>query len=265
MKPGRDLTLGLSALVLLLGLCVLGWYFGSTPLHRRLDAQSLLHTIDMKMTKVHLEQYDEKGVLAKRLVSNEITHIPQDNTFFLTAPNLDFQSNDSPDLWHLTAKQAKTHHGTESILFKQDVILNQPGTTLKTQTLHYQPKQNQATTEEGVTFDQGLTHFIADKTRTVVDKNNHPTYAIATTPAPKRVHFWTTRDDKLFHAYANQIEYFPEQQLITLTGNAEVQQDKHHFTAPIIRYNLAKHQVITESNQDTRTRILFYPDKKNHA
>lgn len=274
MKPIHDLLLGGITLVLLLGLCIFGWYFGSTPTQTRLDAQALKRTADMKITDAQLEQYDEKGQLFKQLISTQIVHIPQDNTFLLTNPDVQVHDEtSSPTLWHLTAREAQTWHGMESILFQKDVMIQQPempsqnAVNLKTERLTYLTKQHQATTQSGLVFDQGLTHIVADETHTRLDKDNQPTYAIAKATPPKRVHFWTqsTPAASPFHAYATQIEYFPKKHIVVLNGDAEIHQDKHRFTAPLIRYDVLRHHVLTSPKPGNKTRILFYPDKKHHA
>lgn len=267
----HEWALGTSAFVILFALCFLGWYFGSTPIFRRLDHETLSHTIDMRITQVYFEQYDEHGELLNRVITPELTHIPSENTFFLTTPDIHFRHDDSSALWHLQAKEAQTQHGTDKITFKKEVVLEQPqtktspGTTLHTSILTYDMKQHKLSTQEGVIFNQGKTHLESNSVNAILDEKHHPQYAIARAAPLKRVHFSTqpSPQDPLMHAYSNTMEYLPLQHLIVLTGEAKLSQGKRLFSAPLIRYNTLKHQVISLPEKESRTHIIFYPDKKH--
>lgn len=66
--------------------------------------------------------------------------------------------------------------------------------------------------------------------------------------------------DPTFHAYARSIEYFPTKQLLILSGNASLHQGKNALNAPVIRYHLRTHQVITDPTPQAKTHLLFYVD-----
>ena len=65
------------------------------------------------------------------------------------------------------------------------------------------------------------------------------------------------------HAYAKQIEYFPEQHLIHLIGHARIEQGQNSFAAQNIRYDTLTQKVVTTSPQKSRTLIVFHTDDKN--
>lgn len=272
MKPQQtQLNVGLGLLMLLAGLSFLGWHLGSTPIHPRLDTQALLHSIDMKMTGVELHQYNEQGNLEKHLLARQVTHMPHEDTYFITAPNLSVQRDKSDAPWNLQATEAQTYHGTEHITFKKNVVLHQPQTqtteasTLKTETLVYRSKTQEITTENGVNFEQGNRRLEANSIKTILDSKQRPKYAIANATPLNRVHFsapGTTSGAPMIHAYANTLEYLPEQHLLLLKGHADLAQGKRTFSAPVIQYDLLKHHVISRPVNHGKTHIVFYPDKK---
>lgn len=114
-----------------------------------------------------------------------------------------------------------------------------------------------------VEFTQGSTHLRAFKALTYSDEKNQLTLAIAKGSPDKQAHYWTqTAPNKpAFHAYADSIRYYPLKHLIELIGNARVEQGPNSLSGAKIQYDTLKQQVVSQSNGQTRTTLIFYPEK----
>ncbi len=116
-----------------------------------------------------------------------------------------------------------------------------------------------------VELEQGTTNLRAIQAETYGNEKNQLILAIARGDKSIQAHYWTmTAEDKpLLHAYADIIRYYPMKHLITLTGNAKVIQGTNSFSAAKITYDTIKQHVVSESNGDTRTKMVIYPEKKH--
>lgn len=115
-----------------------------------------------------------------------------------------------------------------------------------------------------VQFDQGTTHLRAHKAITKGNQENKLIFARAEGSSKELAHFWTQTDtDKPpLHAYALQIRYYPEKHLITLIGNARVEQGDDSLSAPKITYDTKQKHVVSYGDKNVRTTIIFHPGKK---
>lgn len=113
-----------------------------------------------------------------------------------------------------------------------------------------------------VKIDQGSTHILSAKTTMVGNAQNKLIMATFEGNASKQAHYWTkqAQDKPIFHAYADKIYYCPEQDQITLTGNARVVQEQNQITAPTICYNMKTQRVTTPFHSE-QTRIIVQSDK----
>lgn len=116
-----------------------------------------------------------------------------------------------------------------------------------------------------VEFDQGTTHLRASQATTKVNEKNKLTEVIADGDNHEQAHFWTLTDEKKppLHAYANSIRYFPDKHLIQLIGNARVEQGQDSFSAPSISFDTLHKHVVSQSNGQDRTVIIFHPEKRH--
>lgn len=113
-----------------------------------------------------------------------------------------------------------------------------------------------------VALDQGSTHVRAAHARTIGDDKNKLILAIIKGNKTTQAHCWTqTQADKPpLHAFADTIKYYPQRHLVELIGHARVEQGRHSFSAPFIRYDTLAQHVISQSKGSERTTILFYPE-----
>ncbi|KTD31939.1 OstA family protein [Legionella israelensis] len=118
-----------------------------------------------------------------------------------------------------------------------------------------------------VQFVQGTTHLHAAQAITQGNEKNQLIVAIAKGDEKNQAHYWTLTDPAKpqLHAYADTIYYYPLKHLITLTGHARIVQGKNSFSAATISYDTLKQRVVSESDGQTRTTIVIYPDKKMKA
>tara|TARA_Y100000588_G_C14118726_1_gene866354 strand:- start:164 stop:661 length:498 start_codon:yes stop_codon:yes gene_type:complete len=115
-----------------------------------------------------------------------------------------------------------------------------------------------------VKIDQGTSHLRALEAETLGDSENKLIKAIARGGHQTKAHFWTTltQNQTSLHAWAEIIYYLPKENRIELIGNAEISQGKNSFKAPKIIYDTKKQHIITESHENKRTTMTFYPEKK---
>lgn len=116
-----------------------------------------------------------------------------------------------------------------------------------------------------VELDQGSTHLRAFHAMTKVNQKNKFIEATADGDKNDQAHFWTLTDEKKppLHAWANTIRYLPEDHLIQLIGNARVEQGLDSFSAPSINYDTLHKHVISQSNGQGRTVIIFHPESRH--
>jgi lipopolysaccharide export system protein LptC len=103
--------------------------------------------------------FNKAGLPSFKLVSPKMVHYPENNTTHVTTPHITLFRNSSKP-WFIDSKRAKATHGTNEILFSEQVNIYHsadeanPTTTLKTESLTIFPNEDIATTHEPVTFIQ---------------------------------------------------------------------------------------------------------------
>ncbi len=114
-----------------------------------------------------------------------------------------------------------------------------------------------------VLFTQGSTNLIAQKAVTKGNQGNQLELAIAYGSKDSPAHYWTKTDEQKppFHAFADTIKYFPLKHQIQLLGHAKVEQGKNSLSADKIIYDTLEQHVVTQSNGNSRTTIILYPQK----
>lgn len=126
-------------------------------------------------------------------------------------------------------------------------------------------KKHEGTYSGHVEFNQGTTNIHATKAVTQGNEKNQLTFAMALGSQGEPAHYWTHTDPGKppFHAYADQIKYYPLQHLIELIGNARVEQGNNSLSAAKISYDTLEKRVISQGNSTSRIKIILYPEKKN--
>jgi len=175
--------------VALLALAGSGWYFASSTLVIKLDAQTLSTTPDTIISELTVQQFDAKGQLSQYLQTPVMRHIPLDNTHQLETPHIIITQPNQPS-WEIHAQKATALRGGQQITFNNDVIIhqkknkNREETTLNTEELTYFPKTQLATTPKEITIMQakntvrstGMKAWLADN-RVKLLNNARGTYA----------------------------------------------------------------------------------------
>jgi lipopolysaccharide export system protein LptA len=107
---------------------------------------------------------------------------------------------------------------------------------------------------------QGSTQIIANQVMTYSNQQNQVQKAVAIgTPAQYQTQ--PKPNQALIHANASVIEYYPQQRVAILKGNASVIQNKNVLKSPWISYDMKLDKVKT-GTKDTkqRTTIVFQPE-----
>ena len=112
-----------------------------------------------------------------------------------------------------------------------------------------------------VAIDQGTTHIRAAEAMTEGNDKNQLIKAIIKGNKTMQAHYWTlaSADKPLVHAYADCINYYPNNHLIELIGNARVEQGTDSFSAPKISFDTLHQHVMSKSEDQGRTTIIIHP------
>lgn len=114
-----------------------------------------------------------------------------------------------------------------------------------------------------VSFKQGNTQLFASSGKTTGNDKNQFNEVVLFGEKNKQAHFISTpKDQNEVHAYANKMIYKPAEHLIELYGNVYITQDKYHFRAPYVQYDLEKKKVISKSSSEQQTSIIIEPESK---
>lgn len=116
------------------------------------------------------------------------------------------------------------------------------------------------TYEGHVKIDQGSSHLTSD--RLVTKNDNHHKMSEAIAYGDKQLAEYTTipnPGDKLLHAKANVIRFYPQKSLVILEGNVTVLQGENSFHGPMITYNIKDQIVTAPANQKGQATIIINP------
>ncbi|MDR3490752.1 MAG: LPS export ABC transporter periplasmic protein LptC [Gammaproteobacteria bacterium] len=128
------------------------------------NTQTSNETIDPKQLDGYMQDVtaillNKEGMAALKLVTPKMIHYPQDDTTDIQTPRVTFFRK-SPQPWFIDADFAKSTHGINEILFWSHVDIHHPSdienpkTTLQTESLTIYPEQQIAKTDLPVTFIQ---------------------------------------------------------------------------------------------------------------
>lgn len=124
-----------------------------------LDKEALKKTVDMTIKDISIKEFNKNGELTNFIESQEINHIPQNDTHILTGPHIIVQEgNQEP--WDINAKTARAIHGGEKVTFSNDVkiVQKKPANVgdikLYTDKITYFPNKKYAITKNDVKLQQ---------------------------------------------------------------------------------------------------------------
>lgn len=140
---------------------------------------------------------------------------------------------------------------------KSDETSTQP-TMYKANQAKCQEKDNLCIYTGDAKFNQGTSLLEAPNISIYRDKINTIQKIIATgMPA----HYQTINDQtkKPLNATAQKIEIFPLQNLMTLTGTAEIDEEQNKFTSDYIKYDIKKQIIMSLPKQNSLTTIFLPP------
>lgn len=160
----------------LIALACSGLYFARQTEPLKLNAKELSQTTDTIITQVHLKRFDESGKLINLLKTPEIRHIPDNDQHLFKSPYILVAEANQP-AWEIRSERGHAINKGEEITFSEKVVIHQaPGehnqeSTMRTEELHYFPKQKIASTTLAVSFEQpgsilhsqGMKAYLADR------------------------------------------------------------------------------------------------------
>jgi len=135
------------------------WFFLKTNNPQLFDKKEISTAPDSFMSQLTATRFDEKGNIASKMISTQLTHYPNNNTTVFQNPQITiYRENESP--WLITAKHGKAINGTKKITLIDDVHIHQAAsknnteTTITTSKLSYIPKKEFAETDQAITIKQ---------------------------------------------------------------------------------------------------------------
>ncbi len=167
-------ALGLILSIILLAYC--GWYFAHLNSLPLLDNDTLATTVDTTITDLTVRQFTTQGLIANKLTTPLLEHIPQENIHLLKTPHIIIAQEAQP-AWDIRSLKAKSFAGGKWIVFSEHVVVHQQAdkqtqeSTFKTEEVTYYPQEKKATTKLLVTFEQpgntvqstGMNAYLAEK------------------------------------------------------------------------------------------------------
>jgi lipopolysaccharide export system protein LptC len=114
---------------------------------------------DSYMEEVTAMQYGVSGKPTMKLVTPKMVHYPEKDSTDIFSPHMVIYRK-SPEPWYIESNFAKTTDGIKEILFWSNVTIHHPtdienpATSLQTETLTIFPEQQIASTDQAVTFIQ---------------------------------------------------------------------------------------------------------------
>lgn len=111
-----------------------------------------------------------------------------------------------------------------------------------------------------VEVDQGSRHLSSDKLTIKRGADNKIKYMVATgNPAT----FKSQSDPKKSpgSGRAKTIKYYPEKEIVDLFNNAQITQDGHSVSGPMLKYNFATGNLKSKSNAQERTTVVLQPKR----
>jgi len=125
----------------------------------------------------------------------------------------------------------------------------------------YNYKLSETWFEGQVKIDQGSTHVEADRVITKRNTQNKIQEAFAF-GLQQPAHYWTCpkKGDKILHAYAKIIKFYPLESRVVLEGNVRVTQGENRFQGQIIVYNIKLQTITVPPTKNSRATFIIEPD-----
>ncbi len=162
--------------LLLMSIAGSGWYFARPAEKFRLDQQTLAVTADMMVHELSVKQFNEQGQLVNHLTTPYLEHIPSNDTYTLSQPEIRVLQQDQSH-WVIHSNKAIAVNRGEKITFQDHVVIDQlaeakhPASQFRTDSISYFPKLQKAITQEYIVFEQpgtivesiGMEAWLAEK------------------------------------------------------------------------------------------------------
>ncbi len=133
----------------------------SILLSKQLTPQNTHHSDepDAYMENVVALIMNKQGSPSLKIEAPKMTHYPEEDTTYINYPHVTVYRQ-SPEPWYINSDHAEASYGTEQIVFSDNVIIHHPpdvenpDTTMKTNSLTVFPDKKQASTENAVIITQ---------------------------------------------------------------------------------------------------------------
>ena len=159
----------------LIGLAFSGWYFAASDEFIKLDEKSLTHSVDTIISDLHIQEFNDAGLLTNSLKSPLVKHTPFDDRHWFQSPVIHITQNDDAP-WTIKALEATSFNSGEKIILNRHVVIlqtpsNHQNSTITTNQLIYYPNKKIAVSENHVMFKQpgttvqshGMKAWLAEK------------------------------------------------------------------------------------------------------
>lgn len=136
--------------------------------------------------------------------------------------------------------------------------------TITSNEASFDQRAGETTYKINVIMQQGPTHLTANIMQSYLNSEHKITKVIATR-GKKQVHYWQdeTPTQSEFHAFADIIKYFPEQNQIILIGKASLNMDNNTYQSDRIEYNVKTRQLRSPKKNNSKVEISMNVKKGN--
>jgi lipopolysaccharide export system protein LptC len=160
---GNSLVLTLKnmtiSLLIILAMGLSAWSIMITNPLKKVSIDENPNQPDSFMEDVVATIFNKEGNPSLKLVAPQMTHYPENNMTHIVTPHVTIYRK-SPQPWYIESEYANAKNGIDEILFWSNVNIHHPAdidnptTSLKTNSLTIFPDQKIASTKEAVTFVQ---------------------------------------------------------------------------------------------------------------
>lgn len=140
----------------------------------------------------------------------------------------------------------------------------------KNQTIHFNAgiiewdqTKHQGHFSKNISIDQGTTHLDAITGFAQGNEKNQFTRIVLLGNEKQQAHFTTVTEANKpkLDAFSDKMVFLPQQKMIKLYGHVYVTQNRYHFHAPYLQYDIDKKKIISQADTPETTTIIIDPDE----
>ncbi|NQY42396.1 MAG: hypothetical protein HRT87_03505 [Legionellales bacterium] len=202
--------------------------------------------------------------------SDSIEYLPLQDNIIIHKNNVKIDSGNS----HLKAQRVTNYLDDNNKLIKSvarkpsdqqlhywnDLESDKPTIHAYSDLIEYLPLEDNVIIHTGnVKINNGESHLMAQRVNSYLDNNNKLIKSVAYRNKKEQLHYWeqNTSNDNDFHAYADLMEYIPDEDIVILTGNVTIKNAQGVHQSENVRYNLANKKIFSNNPKGKKVVMLY--------